>query len=97
MDCETCAGTCQLGDEIVIVQVALIQAFDRILHSSIARALYAKGAPRELIAATCTNLRDLRCRIRLGNTISDWVQQDHGVPHGAPASPAMFVHTTDAR
>ena len=45
--------------------------------------------------ATYQRLNVLKCRVRLGNTVSEWIQQDHGVPRGAPGSPSMLVHTTD--
>ena len=83
------------GNGIVIMQIDLEQAFDRLRHSAILKALYAKGASKELMVATCTHLNGLRCRVRLGNTLSDWVQQDHGVPQSIPESPAMLVHTID--
>ena len=71
------------------------QAFDRLSHAAILRALHSKNASGELIKATFQSLNGLMCKVRLGSTVSEWVRQDHGVPQGAPESPAMFVHTTD--
>ena len=83
------------GREAVVLQVDLEQAFDRLRHSSIIEAVLRKKGSRALVSATYQSLLNLKCRVRLGNTVSEWVEQDHGVPQGAPESPAMFVHTTD--
>ena len=83
------------GRELVVLQIDLEQAFDRLSHAAILRALHCNNAPDELIKATFQSLNGLKCKVRLGSTVSEWVRQDHGVPQGAPESPAMFVHTTD--
>ena len=77
------------------MQVDLEQAFDRLRHSSILEAICRKKGSKALIISTYQSLNSLKCRVRLGSTVSEWVEQDHGVPQGAPESPAMFVHTTD--
>lgn len=73
----------------------LAQALDRLKHSAILEALCRKKASKALVKSTYQCLNGLQCRVRLGNTVSAWVEQDHGVPQGAPESPSMFVHTTD--
>ncbi len=77
------------GNEVVILQLDIEQAFGRLRHSAILRALYAKGASKSLMNATYKSLSGLRCRVRLGSTQSGWVQQYHGVQRGAPEYPAI--------
>ena len=75
------------GRKVVILHIDTEQVFDRLRHSTIMQALYAKKASRELVKATYQSLHGFKCRVRLGHTQSDWVQQDHGVPQGAPGFP----------
>ena len=79
----------------MVLQVDLEQSSDRLKHSAILEALCRKKALKALAKSTYQCRYGLRCRVRLGNTVSDCVEQDHGVPQGAPESPSMFVHTTD--
>ena len=48
-----------------------------------------------MIRYTAKLLSVLKCKIRIADHETDWIDQDHGVPQGAPDSPALFVHTTD--
>lgn len=78
------------GAELTILQIDLKQAFDKLRHPAIIETICNKGGSEELIKATRMNLKDLTCRIRLGTVSSDWVLQSHGVPQGAPESPALL-------
>ena len=83
------------GNELVMLKIDLSAAFGRLLHSAVIRSLGHKHAPTVLLGLTAKLLSGLQCTLKLGNSVSDMVAQQCGVPQGAPEAPSMFPHALD--
>ena len=80
---------------MVIVQLDLKKAFDRIRHSEVLRCLRKKGVGTQLLAVLAQMWQQSCVCGRLGSVTSRPVLLDRGVPQGAPESPFIFTAVVD--
>ena len=68
------------------------KAFDHIDHNVIIAKLKSNGAPDVVIRWFAAFLKNRQQRVKIGQSHSDWVSPNGGVPQGTLAGPQLFVH-----
>ena len=78
-----------------MVQLDLTNAFDRVLHSAVVRALRLQSASLQCIAAICGILSQSKAAATLGHVSAKAVNMLRGLPQGALESPIIFTLVTE--
>ena len=68
------------------------KAFDHIDHNVIITKLKDNGAPPHVTRWFAAFLSDRKQRVKIGQSTSDWVSPNGGVPQGTLSGPQLFVH-----
>ena len=70
------------GNELVVLNIDVSAAFDRLLHPAVISSLDHKAAPIALLGFTAKLLSGLQCTLKLGTSVSNMVTQQCGMPQG---------------
>ena len=80
---------------LVVVQLDLKKAFDRVSHISVLACLRRKGVSTQLLAVLAQMWERSTVRGKLATVTAQPVRLDRGVPQGAPESPFIFTCVVD--
>ena len=83
------------GQTLFLVQLDLTKAFDKVLHSAVARALRLQSASLQCVAVICAILRQSTIATSLGHVRAAAIDMQRGLPQGAPESPLIFTLVTE--
>ncbi len=79
---------------LVLLKLDIAEAFDRLRHDAIAKALFHFGVPEPLVAAFLRELCSGRIQIRTPDgLLTEPIDLQRGVRHGGCSSPFFFVVT----
>jgi len=84
------------AESVRTVFIDFAEAFDRMDHSVLVVRLVALGLPDVIVRWTGAFLRERRQRVKIGDTLSDWLQMPAGMPQGSHLGPLTFVILIDA-
>ena len=71
------------------------KAFDRLVHAGLFLKLLHRHVPLVFLDIIITWYSNLQCRVRWGNTLSDWFQIKAGVRQGGILSPVFYCLYVD--
>ena len=71
------------------------KAFDRLVHSGLFIKLIQRGIPLIFLNIIVYWYSDLKCRVRWGETVSDWFSISAGVRQGGILSPVFYCIYVD--